>query len=142
MALNPSFISTPRLAIATYTGPGANPPTIEALHAGTAPITTVIQGVTAGTRILQIDAQFTSGVGSAGSLFIYLSLDNGNPGSWKLFDIYPVTTVATISLVAPAYKYSETYNNLILPNTSARLGVSHGYALAPVNVIVFGGDLT
>lgn len=130
MALNPAFISTPRLAIATVN-------TANAAFDGTGVITNLIQGAATGTRILQIEAQSTTTISTI-LVNIFISLNNGSPGTWKLFDSYPMSGTAVASTVPPT-KYSEVYTNLILPNQSAWLGVT-STASVPINVFAFGGD--
>lgn len=137
MALNPAFISTPRLAIATVS-------TANQAFDGTGTITNLIQGAASGTRILQIDAQAATSTTVPYLINVFISLNNGSPGTWRLFDSYPMAAAAA-SASAPPTKYTEVYTNLILPNQSAWLGVTttvgggNGLPL-PINVIAFGGD--
>lgn len=130
MALNPSFISTPRLANALLS-------TANTAFDGTGTITTVIQGVAAGTRILQLDIQ-SVGTSAAALVNLFISLNNGS--TWRLFDSVTITAVTASTTTAP-FHITENYTNLILPNANALLGATVTVS-QPTCIIALGGDLT
>ena len=130
MATAPAFVSTPRLAVASVSSANTN---ID----GTGSITTLIAGVTAGTRVLEIAAQCS--VTSAAALVnLFISLDTGS--TWKLFDQISITA-ATSSTTVKANRNTATYQNLILPGTACVIGCTTTIAQA-TNVYALAGDLT
>lgn len=130
MSATPAFISTPRLA-------AVNVASANTALDGSGVITTLIAGVAAGTRVLEIDAQCAAS--SAASLVnIFLSLDSGS--TWKLLDQIAIAA-ATASATVKANRNVATYTNLILPGTTAVLGVATTIAQS-VNVVAMAGDLT
>lgn len=130
MAASPQFISTPRIGVASLSSANT------ALD-GSGSITTLITGAAAGTRVLEVDTQ-CSATSAAALVNIFLSLDGGS--TWTLFDQITVTA-ATVSNTVKGNRNAATYANLILPNTSAVLGVTTSVAQA-TKVYALGGDLT
>ena len=129
MATNPSFIGTPRLTT-------VNVATANTAIDGTGTITSLITGASTGTRILEIDAQ--CGATSAAALVnIFVSTDSGS--TWRLFDQITITA-ATSSNTVKANRNIATYANLVLPDASARLGITTTISQS-TNVIALGGDL-
>jgi hypothetical protein len=129
MATNPSFIGTPRLAT-------VNLDTANTAIDGTGTITTLISGVAAGTRILEIDAQCAA-TSAAALINIFITTDSGS--TWRLFDQIAITA-ATVSNTVKGNRNIATYANLVLPNTSTSLGVTTTISQS-TNVIALGGDL-
>jgi hypothetical protein len=130
MAQAPSFISTPRLAV---TSASAANTAID----GTGSINSLISGVDAGTRILEIDVQMRA-TSSAALVNIFITTDNAT--TWRLFDQITITA-ATSSNTVKANRNLATYTNLILPSASAQLGWTTTIGQW-TNVIALGGDLT
>ena len=130
MATNPAFISTARVAT-------VNVATANTAIDGTGTITSLITGVAAGTRVLEIDVQCAA-TSAAANVNIFLSTDSGT--TWRLFDQIAVTA-ATASNTVKANRNVTSYTNLVLPSTSAVLGVTTSIAQS-TNVIALGGDLT
>jgi hypothetical protein len=130
MAANPAFISTARLT-------SVNVSTANTAIDGTGTIATLITGVTAGTRVLEIDVQCAA-TSAAANVNIFLSTDSGT--SWKLFDQIAVTA-ATQSATVKANRNFTVYTNLVLPGTTYVLGVTTSVSQS-TNVIALGGDLT
>lgn len=131
MAAAPSFISTPRIGTCSLSSPNS-------ATDGSGTITELIVGVSAGTRILEITVQGTATtVPSLVNIFLY------DGSSWSLFDQVTVTAT-TGSSTAKGVRSSATYTNLVLPNSTYKVGCT--LTVAPgsgtVNVIAFGGDLT
>jgi len=131
MALNPAFISTPRIGIASVSN--ANTATD-----GTGTITDVIQGVSAGTRVLEIVTQSTE---TPNNSIVNLFINDGT--NWHLFDQVGITSVVGSSTTTTR-RTSSTYTNLVLPNASYKIGCT--VTVQPISgsicVIAFGGDLT
>jgi hypothetical protein len=129
MASAPSFIGTPRLTT-------VNIATANTAIDGTGTITSLITGASTGTRILELNAQ--CGATSAAALVnIFISTDSGT--TWRLFDQITITA-ASQSATVKANRNIATYANLVLPNASARLGVTTTISQS-TNVIALGGDL-
>ena len=130
MAQAPAFISTPRLTSASIS-------TANTAIDGSGTITSLITGVTAGTRILEIDVQ-NSATSTAGLVNLFISTNSGT--TWTLFDQITVSA-ATVSTTVKGNRNTATYTNLILPSASAQLGVTTTISQA-TNVFALGGDLT
>jgi len=130
MAQAPAFISTPRLTSASISAANT------AID-GTGTITSLMTGVAAGTRVLEVDVQ-CSATSAAALVNLFISLDSGT--TWRLFDQIAVTA-ATSSTTVKANRNTATYTNLILPSASAQLGVTTTIAQA-TQVHALGGDLT
>jgi hypothetical protein len=130
MATAPAFISTPRTASVSLSSANTN---ID----GTGTITSLISGVAAGTRVLEIDVQ-CSATSAAALVNLFLTTDGGT--TWRLFDQIAITA-ATVSNTVKGNRNTATYQNLILPNTSTQIGVTTTIAQA-TQVFALGGDLT
>jgi hypothetical protein len=130
MATAPAFISTPRTASVSLSSANT------AID-GTGTITSLISGVAAGTRVLEIDVQ-CSATSAAALVNLFLTTDGGT--TWRLFDQIAVTA-ATVSTTVKGNRNTATYQNLILPNTNTQIGVTTSIAQA-TQVFALGGDLT
>ena len=130
MATNPSFVSTPRVGVASLSAANTN---ID----GTGSITALLTGAAAGTRVLEIDVQCAA-TSAAALVNVFLSSDSGS--TWTLFDQVAVSA-ATVSTTVKANRNLATYANLILPSASHQLGVASTVAQA-TKVIALAGDLT
>jgi len=130
MAAAPSFVSTPRLT-------GVNVSSAVTAFDGTGSITSLITGVAAGTRVLEIDTQCAA-TSAAALVNIFISSDSGS--TWKLFDEITITA-ATGSTTVKQNRNSATYANLILPGTTYQLGVTTTVAQS-TNVFCLAADLT
>lgn len=129
MATAPNFISNPRLE-------QVNVSSANTAIDGTGTIATLMTGAAAGTRVLEINAQCAA-TSVAGLVNIFLSLDSGS--TWRLFDQISIAA-ATVSTSVKGNRNLATYTNLVLPSSSARLGVTTTIAQS-TNVIAMGGDL-
>ena len=129
MAAAPSFVSTPRVGFCAVT-------TANTALDGTGSPVSLITGVAAGTRILEIDIQCSAN-SATGLVNIFISTDGGTTKS--LFDQIAVTA-ASQSATVKANRNLTTYANLILPNTNAIL-----YATTTItqniNVFALAADL-
>lgn len=130
MALNPSFVSTPRLGTASLS-------TANTAIDGTGTITSLISGVAAGTRILEINAQ-CSATSAAALVNLFISSDGGT--TWRLFDQITISA-ATSSTTVKANRNFVTYVNLVLPGTSFVIGCTTTISQA-TQVFALGADLT
>lgn len=130
MAQAPAFISTPRLTSASVA-------TANTAIDGSGTITSLMTGVAAGTRVLEIDVQ-CSATSAAALVNLFISLNSGT--TWRLFDQIAVTA-ATSSTTVKANRNTATYTNLILPTASAQLGFTTTVT-QNTNVFALGGDLT
>ena len=128
MAANPSFISTPRIGVASVS-------TANTAIDGTGTITDLITGAAAGTRILEIDAQCSA---TSAAALINLFLWNGT--AWTLFDQISITA-ATSSTTVKANRNFTAYTNLVLPSASWKVGCTTTISQA-TRVYALGGDLT
>jgi hypothetical protein len=131
MATNPAFISTARIGRASLS-------TANTATDGTGTITDLIQGVSAGTRVLEI---VTQGTATTVAALVNLFLWDGT--NWDLFDQVTISAV-TGSTTTKGTRVSTTYQNLVLPSATSKLGCT--ITVAPtsgtVRVTALGGDLT
>jgi hypothetical protein len=130
MATAPAFVSTPRLTVASVS-------TANTAIDGSGTITSLISGVAAGTRVLEIDAQ-CSATSAAALINLFISTDSGS--TWKLFDQIAITA-ATVSNTVKGNRNTATYQNLILPGTAYSIGCTTTIAQA-TQVYALAGDLT
>lgn len=128
MAANPSFISAPRIGVASLSAANT------ALD-GTGTIADLITGVAAGTRILEIDAQCSA---TSAAALVNLFLWNGT--AWTLFDQISITA-ATSSNTVKANRNFTAYTNLVLPDSTWKVGCTTTISQA-TRVYALGGDLT
>ena len=129
MATAPQFISTPRIAT-------ANTATANTAIDGTGTITSVIQGVATGTRVLEIVVKLAA-TSAAAQVNLFLSTDSGT--TWVCFDSVTVAA-ATVSTTVASNRTSRTYANLLLASSAYRVGFTTTIAQS-TNVIALGGDL-
>jgi hypothetical protein len=129
MASSPSFVATGALA-------AVNVATANTATDGSGSITTLIQGGTNGTRVLEIHAKCAA-TSAAGLINIFISLDSGS--TWKLFDTITISAI-TVSATVGGYKNSALYDALVLAGSAVRIGVTTTITQS-VNVIALGGDL-
>jgi hypothetical protein len=131
MATNPAFISTARIGRASLS-------TANTATDGTGTITDLITGVAAGTRVLEI---VTQGTATTVAALVNLFLWDGT--NWDLFDQITISAV-TGSTTVKGNRISTTYQNLVLPNSTAKLGctISVAPTSGTLRVIALGGDLT
>jgi len=130
MATAPAFVSTPRLTVASVS-------TANTAIDGTGTITSLITGVAAGTRVLEIDAQ-CSATSAAALVNLFISTDSGS--TWTLFDQIAITA-ATSSTTVKANRNTATYQNLILAGTAYVIGCTTTITQA-TRVYALAGDLT
>jgi hypothetical protein len=131
MATNPAFISTARIGRASLS-------TANTATDGTGTITDLITGVAAGTRVLEI---VTQGTATTVAALVNLFLWDGT--NWDLFDQITIAA-ATGSNTVKGNRVSTTYQNLVLPNSTAKIGctISVAPTSGTVRVTALGGDLT
>lgn len=130
MAANPNFISNAQLT-------SVNVATANTAIDGTGTIATLVTGVAAGTRVMEIDAQCAA-TSVAGLVNIFLSTDSGS--TWRLFDQITISA-ASSSTTVKANRNFTTYLNLVLPSAAHRLGVTTTISQS-TNVFALCGDLT
>jgi hypothetical protein len=132
MASAPKFASTPRLEYLQISTANTN-------RDGTGTVTSLITGVSAGTKVDKILAKST-GTTTAGMLRFYLSLDGGT--TKRLITELPVAAV-TPSSTAAAWEgqVDFSYMNFILRDASAQILASTEKA-ETFNLVAIGGDLT
>jgi len=130
MATSPAFVSTPRIG-------RANLSTANTAINGTGTIETLLIGVAAGTRVLEINTQ-CSATSAAALVNIFLSLDSGT--TWSLFDQVTISA-ATSSNTVKANRNLATYINLVLPDANVRLGCATTISQA-TQVWALAADLT
>ena len=130
MATSPAFVSTPRLTSAVLSTANLN-------LDGTGTITSLITGVAAGTRVLEIDTQ-CSATSAAALVNLFISADSGS--TWTLFDQIAITAAAS-SATVKANRNTATYQNLILPGTTYSIGCTTTITQA-TKVHALAGDLT
>ena len=105
---------------------------------GTGTLATVMTGVAAGTRILRITVIST---GDPADSIVNLFLHDGTTAHfWDAFDL---GNPAAASTTVDAFRVSQRYPNLYLPNASWSLRASVTVALTAgvMKVWAFGGDL-
>lgn len=129
MATAPQFINTPAIA-------SANTATANTAIDGTGTITTVIQGATGGTRVLEVVVKLAA-TSAAAQVNLFLSTNSGT--NWVHFDSVTVAA-ATVSTTVASNRTSRTYANLVLKDSTQRLGFTTTISQS-TNVIALGGDL-
>ena len=129
MAASPSFIGAPRIGSAHLSAANT-------ARDGSGTITTLLTGVAAGTRVLEIVAK-AAATSAASVINIFLSTDNG--ATWLLHSAMPFGG-NTADDTNDSSESSLTFDNLTLTGTSCKIGVTSTIA-QPVNVFAFGGDL-
>lgn len=130
MSSTPTFVSTPRLGIANVSSGNTN-------RDGSGTVTSVLTGVSAGTKVTEVVAQ-AAVTTTAGMVRLFLSTDGGS--TWKLFDELPIAA-ATVSSSVAGTRVAKTYTNLILKDASTQLGATT-HNSESINVVAHGGDLT
>jgi hypothetical protein len=129
VASSPAFVGTGRVGV-------VNVATANTAIDGTGTITEVLAGVAAGTRVLEIGVKCAA-TSAAALVNIFLSTDSGS--TWRLIDAITVTAV-TVSTTVASFESSTTYQNLVLPSTAHRIGVTTTISQS-TNVYALGGDL-
>jgi hypothetical protein len=127
MASNPAFAVTPRLASVSVA-------TAEASLTSPTNFSTLITGVTAGTRVAEIAAKATSGFAAC---VIRVFLYDGT--TYYLFDEIVFTAVASSSTAASG-RVTATYSNLVLPSSSWSVRVTTSVSQT-MHVTAMGADL-
>jgi hypothetical protein len=134
MALTPTpaFAVIPRAAVAAVSTANTN-------RDGTGTIVDIITGVTAGTKITEIDVQTT---GDPADSILTIFLHNGT--SYFLFDEIDLNNPAAASTTVSGQRWIRRYDNLVLPSASWKLAAAITVALTAgvMNVFAFGADLT
>lgn len=129
MGTTPQWITTPRFEVAQLT-------TANTSRDGTGTIADLIQGSTAGTRLIEVRIK---PAGSASDCLVNLFYWNGI--AWRFFDDI-FLPAASASLTLPLSEASATFSNLLLPSSSTKIGAAITVApTAPVNIFALGGDL-
>ena len=131
MASTPAFLGTLVAAVADVSVANTN-------RDGTGTIVTVVQGVAAGTRILRVTAIATS---DPADCIVNLFLHDGTTAHfWDAFDL---GNPAAASTTVDAWRVSQRYPNLYLPNASwsLRAAITVAPTAGVVKVWAFGGDL-
>lgn len=130
MAADPSFASTPRLAVGSVSTANTN-------RDGTGTIVTVLTAGSSGTLITQITVQATSDPAD-GVLTVFL---HDGTTAW-LFDEIDYENPAAASATVSAYRASRTYTNLVIPSGwSVRAATTVALTAGVFNVFVHGADL-
>lgn len=129
MASAPQFINTPRIAIVNF---GTANTAID----GTGTITEVIAGASGGTRVLEI---VVIGAAStvAGRVHLFLTTNSGT--NWRIYDSINITAATPSATVSP-FRSSRLYANLLLADSTHRIGFTTTIAQS-MNVHAFGGNL-
>lgn len=131
-AATPSFAVIPRAAVAAVSAANT-------ARDGTGTIVDIMVGVTAGTKINEVVVQTT---GDPADSAVTLFLHNGT--AFFLFDEVDMGNPAAAAATVSGFRYSKSYNNLVLPSSSWKLGAAITVALTAgvLNVFAFGADLT
>ena len=133
MATNPQFINAPRIGYGSIsTGQTAR------TTGTTSNLVDVITGAAGGTRVLEIVVKST---GQPADSVLTLWLNDGTNNI--LFDEIDLGAPAAGSNTVVAYRTTQTYANLVLPNASWKLVA--GCTVTPTSgaivVYALGGDL-
>lgn len=130
MATDPSFASTPRLAVGSVSTANTN-------RDGTGTIVNILTAGSSGTLITQITAQSTNDPAD-GTLTVFLH-DGSN---FWLFDEIDYDNPAAASATVSAYRVTRTYTNLVIPSGwSVRVATTVAPTAGVFNVFVHGADL-
>lgn len=135
MALNPSFVSTPRLGVGSITigqtarATGTTANVVDVLSA---------VGVAAGTRILEVVIKADDN--PADSTVVLWLHDGANAHP---FDEIDIGDPAAGSTTVASYRTSQTYQNLILPaGWKLQASCTVTPTAGTIKVWALGGDLT
>lgn len=130
MAADPSFASTPRLAVGSVSTANTN-------RDGTGTIVSILTAGSSGTLITQVSVQSTSDPADG---IITLFLNDGTT-TW-LFDEIDTDNPAAASTTVSAYRVTRTYTNLVIPSGwSVRAACTVAPTAGVFNVFVHGADL-
>lgn len=130
MAADPSFASTPKLAVASVSTANTN-------RDGTGTIATVLTAGSSGTLVTQITVQ-TTGDPADGIVTIFL---HDGTTAW-LFDEIDHDNPAAATTTVAGYRITRAYSNLVLPSGwSVRAACTVALTAGVYNVFVHGADL-
>lgn len=130
MASSPSFAATPRIGVASVSTANTN-------RDGTGTIATVFTAGSNGSKIEEIVVQAT---GDPADSIVTIFLHDGS--NYWLFDEIDLGNPAAASATVEAFRYSQTYANLVLPNGwSIRAAITAALTSGVVNAFALGGDL-
>jgi hypothetical protein len=130
VAADPSFASTPRLAVASVS-------TANTARDGTGTIVTVLSAGSSGTLIAQVTLQATGNLGD-GTLTLFL---HDGTTAW-LFDEIDHEDPAAASNTFAGYRATRIYTNLVIPaGWSVRAACTVAPASGVYNVFIHGADL-
>lgn len=133
MATTPSFISTPRIGMASLSGAASG-----YVSGSTSNLVDVLTAATAGTRILEV---VITTDGDPADSVVSLWLNDGSTGT--VFDAIDIGNPAAASTTVAPYRTNVTYQNLILPNGwKLQAGVTVAPTTGTMKVWALGGDLT
>ena len=127
MAASPVFAVTPRVSSVSIA-------TAEASYTAPTSFGTLITGASTGTRISEIVVKCAA---TSAAAIVRIFLHDGS--TYFLFDEITVAA-ATGSATVQQTRVSNTYNNLILPNSSYSIRVTTSVAQT-THVIALGADL-
>lgn len=130
MAVAPVFIGTPRIGRCSIAAQNTNTD-------GTGVIVDLITGASTGTRILEVVTKGT--LQTAAGIIRLFTFDGTN---WDLYDEFTIAAV-TGGNTTQTNRNNRTYQNLVLPNASWKLGVTLSVATVSgtIRCFAFGGDL-
>jgi hypothetical protein len=131
VAATPGFLGTLRTGVGDVS-------VANTARDGTGTLVTILTGVAAGTRILRITVIST---GDPADSILNLFLHDGTTGHfWDSFDL---GNPAAASTTVDAFRVSQRYPNLYLPNASwsLRAAVTVAPTVGVLKVFAFGGDL-
>lgn len=131
MASTPAFAVTPRIGVGSVSVANTN-------RDGTGTIVTLLTGSSTGTRINEINIKPTNDPADS---VITLFVHDGTT-AW-LFDEIDIGNPSAGTTTVPTSRFSLTYTNLILPNTSwsLRAAITVAPTSGVVNVFVLAADL-
>lgn len=136
MATSPQFVTTAVIGAANIATANT---ALEGATAGSTPTaapTSLVTGASTGTRILEIVVKGAA-TSAAANVNVWLTTDSGT--TWRLFDTISVTAVTTGN-TTPTFRGRTTYTNLVLKDSSHRVGVTTTISQS-TNVFALGGDL-
>jgi hypothetical protein len=131
VAATPGFLGTLRTGVGDVS-------VANTARDGTGTLVTILTGVAAGTRVLRITVIST---GDPADSILNLFLHDGTTGHfWDSFDL---GNPAAASTTVDAFRVSQRYPNLYLPNASwsLRAAITVAPTAGVMKVFAFGGDL-
>lgn len=131
MASSPVFTGTPKIGVADVV-------TANTGRDGSGTIVTAFTAGASGARVEEVVIKATSDPADS---IVTMFVDVTGSAGWDIFDEFDLDNPAAASTTVTSYRYSRTYDNLVLP-AGAKIGFAITVALTAgeMRCWVLGGD--